>query len=79
MTAIEIVKNRTEKEPDKELTMQILQEAHRRGLILMSAGLYGNIIRILSPLVITDDQLDEGLAVLKEVMFHLKQTGIKRS
>lgn len=79
MTAIEIVKNRTEKEPDKELTMQILQEAHRRGLILMSAGLYGNIIRILSPLVITDAQLDEGLAVLKEVMFHLKQTGMKHS
>jgi 4-aminobutyrate aminotransferase / (S)-3-amino-2-methylpropionate transaminase / 5-aminovalerate transaminase len=71
MTSIEIVKNRRGKEPDKDLTGKILQEAHKRGLILMSAGLYGNILRILSPLVITDEQLNEGLAVLKEVILEL--------
>ncbi|MGG0719230.1 4-aminobutyrate--2-oxoglutarate transaminase [Robertmurraya massiliosenegalensis] len=73
MTSIEIVKNRSGKEPDKELTGEILQDAHKRGLILMSAGLYGNIIRILSPLVITDEQLLEGLGVLKEVMLDLRE------
>jgi len=73
MTSIEIVKNRSGKEPNKELTGKILQNAHQRGLILMSAGLYGNIIRILSPLVITDEQLLEGLGVLKEVMLELRE------
>lgn len=73
MTSIEIVKNRSGKEPNKELTGKILQNAHQRGLILMSAGLYGNIIRILSPLVITDEQLLEGLGGLKEVMLELRE------
>lgn len=68
MTSIEIVKTKSGKEPDKELTGKILSECHKRGLVLMSAGLYGNIIRILSPLVITDEQLHEGLSVLKVVM-----------
>ncbi|TVX99008.1 4-aminobutyrate--2-oxoglutarate transaminase [Paenibacillus cremeus] len=66
MSAIELVKDSVTKEPDKELTARVLQEAHRRGLIVMSAGLYGNVIRILSPLVITDEQLDEGLDVLEQ-------------
>jgi len=65
MNAIELVKNRQTKEPDKELTGLILQEAHKRGVILMSAGLYGNVIRMLSPLVITDEQLHEGLDALE--------------
>lgn len=73
MTSVEIVKDREGKEPDKELTGRILEEAHKRGLILMSAGLYGNILRILSPLVITDEQLNEGLAVLEDVMLELSK------
>nr|WP_270877875.1 4-aminobutyrate--2-oxoglutarate transaminase [Paenibacillus aestuarii] len=68
MSAIELVKDPVSKAPDKELTSRILQEAHQRGVIVMSAGLYGNVIRILSPLVITDEQLAEGLDVLEEAM-----------
>lgn len=68
MSAIELVKDPVTKQPDKELTGRILQEAHQRGVIVMSAGLYGNVIRILSPLVITDEQLTEGLEVLEQAV-----------
>lgn len=65
MSAIEVVKDVVSRAPDKELTARILQEAHQHGVIVMSAGIYGNVIRILSPLVITDEQLAEGLDVLE--------------
>ncbi|WP_273831948.1 4-aminobutyrate--2-oxoglutarate transaminase [Guptibacillus sedimenti] len=71
MLAIEIVKDPVTKEPDKELTGQILKECHNRGVIVMGAGLYGNVIRLLSPLVITDDQLNEALDVIQDVMSEL--------
>ncbi|GAX90872.1 4-aminobutyrate--2-oxoglutarate transaminase [Effusibacillus lacus] len=67
MCAIEVVKDPVTKEPDKELTGRIIQECNRRGVIVMGAGLYGNVIRILSPLVISDEQLEEGLDVLESV------------
>jgi 4-aminobutyrate aminotransferase/(S)-3-amino-2-methylpropionate transaminase len=62
MKAIELV--REGKEPDKERTGRVLQAALERGLVLLSAGTFGNVIRILSPLTIEDDIVDEGLAVL---------------
>jgi 4-aminobutyrate aminotransferase/(S)-3-amino-2-methylpropionate transaminase len=68
MRALEIVKDRGTKEPDKERTNRILQKAHESGLILISAGTYGNVIRTLMPLVITDDQLQEGLEVLEHAL-----------
>jgi len=71
MCAMEIVKDKATKEPDKDLTAKIVQACNRRGLVLLSAGLYSNVIRILSPLVITDDQLEEGLNVLENVLEEL--------
>ncbi|UFJ39897.1 4-aminobutyrate--2-oxoglutarate transaminase [Brevibacillus humidisoli] len=68
MTAVEWVKDPQTKEPDKELTASIIQEVHRRGVILMSAGLYGNVMRFLTPLVIEDEQLDEALDVIEQVI-----------
>jgi 4-aminobutyrate aminotransferase / (S)-3-amino-2-methylpropionate transaminase / 5-aminovalerate transaminase len=68
MCAIEFVKDSKTKEPNKELVQEIIQKAHQNGLIVMSAGLYGNIIRLLTPLVITDEQLQEGLDVLERVI-----------
>ena len=44
----------------------VVAEAFDRGLILLSCGLYGNVIRLLPPLTITDEELDEGLALLEE-------------
>ncbi|ANB60795.1 4-aminobutyrate--2-oxoglutarate transaminase [Anoxybacteroides amylolyticum] len=71
MVALEFVKDRISKEPDKELTAKIIAAAQQKGLILLNAGLYGNCIRILVPLVITDEQLEEGLDVLESVLTEL--------
>lgn len=69
MCAMEIVKDRESKIPDKELTSQIISECNRRGVVVLSAGIYSNVIRVLCPLVITIDQLQEALAIIDEV-FH---------
>jgi 4-aminobutyrate aminotransferase/(S)-3-amino-2-methylpropionate transaminase len=66
MVAIELVKNRRADLPDAELTRAVVQAAGRRGLILLSCGLYSNVIRILAPLTIPDAQLEEGMALLEE-------------
>ncbi|MEH7331293.1 4-aminobutyrate--2-oxoglutarate transaminase [Neobacillus drentensis] len=68
MCAMEIVKDRKSKTPDKEAVGKIVKAAGERGLMLLSAGLFGNVIRILMPLTITDDQLEEGLQILEEAM-----------
>jgi 4-aminobutyrate aminotransferase/(S)-3-amino-2-methylpropionate transaminase len=68
MTAIEFVKAKNPKQPETELCTNIVKSCAARGLILLSAGTYKNIIRILSPLVITDDQLNQGLDILAEVI-----------
>jgi 4-aminobutyrate aminotransferase/(S)-3-amino-2-methylpropionate transaminase len=65
MCAIEIVKDKETKEPAKELTNQIIKEANKKGLLIFSAGVYSNVIRLLMPLVITDEQLEEGLTFLE--------------
>ncbi len=61
MLAIEIVSDRDAKTPDAELATAIQEGAAARGVLLLKAGLYGNCIRVLCPLVITDEQLDEAL------------------
>jgi 4-aminobutyrate aminotransferase/(S)-3-amino-2-methylpropionate transaminase len=66
MVAIELVKNRRADAPDAELTKAVVQAAGRRGLILLSCGLYSNVIRILAPLTIPEAQLEEGLKLLEE-------------
>jgi 4-aminobutyrate aminotransferase/(S)-3-amino-2-methylpropionate transaminase len=71
MVAVEFVKDSKTKEPNKELTAAILKECHQRGVIVMSAGIYSNVIRLLTPLVITDEQLAEALDVMEEVISEL--------
>lgn len=66
MCALEFVEDRKSKTPAKELMGQILKEAHKRGVVALTAGVYDNVIRLLMPLVITDEQLDEGLEILEE-------------
>lgn len=53
--------------PDKEKTAEIVKQANKKGLLLLSAGLKGNVIRFLTPLVITDDELNKGLEILEDV------------
>lgn len=65
MMALELVKDRTTKEPDKERTSRIQAEALKRGLLLLTTGTYGNVIRALVPLTVEDAILAEGLDVLE--------------
>jgi 4-aminobutyrate aminotransferase / (S)-3-amino-2-methylpropionate transaminase / 5-aminovalerate transaminase len=66
MLALELVTHRESKEPAAELAKQTTASARERGLILLSCGTYGNVIRILVPLVIDDDDLARGLEILEE-------------
>jgi len=66
MAALELVKDRKTKEPAKEETNLLVKKCYERGLILISAGTYDNIIRTLMPLVISDNELEEGLSILEE-------------
>ena len=64
MVAMEICKNGDPHQPDAELTKAIAAEATKRGLILLTCGTYGNVVRILVPLTASDAVLDEGLAII---------------
>ncbi|MFI0423757.1 4-aminobutyrate--2-oxoglutarate transaminase [Spongiactinospora sp. 9N601] len=66
MVAIELVKPGT-KEPDAATTGEVLRRAHTEGLLTLTAGTYGNVLRFLPPLVIPDHLLDEGLGILEKV------------
>lgn len=65
MRALELVRSTDKREPAKEETEQVTRYCLERGLILLSAGSYGNVLRLLVPLVITDAQFDEGLDILE--------------
>jgi 4-aminobutyrate aminotransferase/(S)-3-amino-2-methylpropionate transaminase len=64
MRAFELVRDRGTRKPAKEETENIIKYCWQHGLIILSAGTYGNVIRLLLPLVVTDDQLEEGFSVL---------------
>jgi 4-aminobutyrate aminotransferase/(S)-3-amino-2-methylpropionate transaminase len=68
MRAIELVKSRETREPAPEETKQITKYCYEHGLITITAGSYGNVIRVLVPLVINDAQLDEALGVLEDAL-----------
>jgi 4-aminobutyrate aminotransferase/(S)-3-amino-2-methylpropionate transaminase len=65
MRLVEFVKDRNERTPDPDITLKVLRDAVSNGIILIRAGLYSNCIRLLPPLVITEEQLHEGLDVLE--------------
>jgi 4-aminobutyrate aminotransferase / (S)-3-amino-2-methylpropionate transaminase / 5-aminovalerate transaminase len=65
MVAIELCKDGDVHQPDADLTKRLCSEATRRGLILLSCGTYGNVIRILVPLTASDAVVDEGLSILE--------------
>ncbi len=64
MVAIELCKNGDLHQPDADLTKRLCAEATKRGLILLSCGTYGNVVRILVPLTASDAIVDEGLAII---------------
>jgi 4-aminobutyrate aminotransferase / (S)-3-amino-2-methylpropionate transaminase / 5-aminovalerate transaminase len=68
MVAMELCKNGDAAQPDADLTKAVAAEAAKRGLVLLSCGTYGNVIRILVPLTASDALLDEGLAIIAASM-----------
>jgi len=68
MVAMELVRDRRADAPDAELTRALVQAAGRRGLVLLSCGVHGNVIRFLAPLTLPDAQLAEGLAILEAAL-----------
>ncbi len=65
MIGIEFVKNGDPRQPDAETCAKIVKGCSENGLIILSAGTHKNIIRILSPLVITNEQLDKGMTIME--------------
>jgi 4-aminobutyrate aminotransferase / (S)-3-amino-2-methylpropionate transaminase / 5-aminovalerate transaminase len=74
MCAIELVRNPATREPAGEETKKLAQYCYEHGLITITAGTYGNVMRILVPLVVTDSQFDEGLEVLESGLAHVSAT-----
>jgi 4-aminobutyrate aminotransferase/(S)-3-amino-2-methylpropionate transaminase len=64
MVAMELVKDRDASRPDPELTRALVQEAGRRGLVILPCGVRGNVIRFLAPLTAADAIIEEGLGIL---------------
>src|SRR5215208_1235290 len=70
MVAFELCRNGDPQRPDAELAKQIVAEAARRGLILLTCGTWGNVVRIMVPLTASDALLDEGLGMLADSLNH---------
>ena len=68
MMAIELVTDRDTRAPAAALTADVLHRCHDGGLIVLKAGLYDNVVRLLMPLTIADSELEEGLAILETAL-----------
>jgi 4-aminobutyrate aminotransferase / (S)-3-amino-2-methylpropionate transaminase / 5-aminovalerate transaminase len=71
MLAIELVSDRATKQPARDLAQAVIDQAMQRGLLLLKAGIHGNAIRVLCPLVLTDAELDEALGVWEDALEHV--------
>lgn len=71
MLAFSLVKNTPDRAPDADLAKKLIQACLDKGLILISAGVYGNVIRVLSPLTISDEHLIRGLDILDQELGRL--------
>ena len=76
MVAMELVKDRATKEPDSQAASDILATAHKRGLVLIKAGMYDNVLRVLVPLCVTDEQLQQGLDIFEDAFTSVAEAAI---
>ncbi len=74
MLAMELVEDRETRKPAAEAAKKLVQFCFQRGLILLSCGSYGNVIRLMMPLVIEDELLERGLAIMEEGFRSLQQS-----
>jgi 4-aminobutyrate aminotransferase/(S)-3-amino-2-methylpropionate transaminase len=73
MQAVELVRSKKTREPADEETKQVSQYCYQHGLVTITAGSYGNVIRLLMPLVISDAQMEEALDVLEAALAHVSE------
>jgi 4-aminobutyrate aminotransferase/(S)-3-amino-2-methylpropionate transaminase len=71
MVAVELVKNRDAHSPDPDLTKALVQRSAANGLVLLSCGVYSNVIRFLMPLTASDAIIDEGMDILERSLREL--------
>lgn len=74
MQALELVKDRVSKEPAPEKAKAVIARCHAAGLMIISAGVYNNVIRLLVPVNVPPEQLSRGLDILEEAV-HEEQRG----
>jgi 4-aminobutyrate aminotransferase/(S)-3-amino-2-methylpropionate transaminase len=72
MAAMELVKSRGTREPDAALTKAVVQKAAEKGLVLLSCGVRGNVVRFLPPLTTSDELMAEGFDILRESLIELR-------
>ena len=72
MLGLELVKG-PDKVPAADEAKQMVDFCHQNGLVILSCGSYGNVIRVLAPFVITDDQLEKGLAIMEEGLAEIRE------
>jgi 4-aminobutyrate aminotransferase/(S)-3-amino-2-methylpropionate transaminase len=75
MRGAELVEDRATRAPDKAALGALQRHCYERGVIVLGSGTYGNVLRLLPPLVIEDDQLAEGLAVIEDGLSAIGQRG----
>jgi len=68
MNAIELVRDRKKKTPARDETGKLIQECIKNGLLVLKAGIYGNVLRLLPPLTIEEETLKEGLDILESTI-----------
>jgi 4-aminobutyrate aminotransferase / (S)-3-amino-2-methylpropionate transaminase / 5-aminovalerate transaminase len=68
MCAMELVRNAETREPAEAESKEVAHYCYEHGLITITAGTYNNIMRILVPLVVTDEQLDEGFGIIEAAL-----------
>lgn len=73
MQALELVRSKRTREPAGEEAKQVSQYCYEHGLLTITAGSYGNVIRLLMPLVITDEQMDEATDVLEGALAYVDE------
>jgi 4-aminobutyrate aminotransferase-like enzyme len=69
---MEFVKDKRTKEPAPELIKPLIEECAQNGLLVGSVGMYGNVIRVAPPLVITKEEIDESVGILQKVLINVK-------
>ena len=73
MLGLEIIENKQTRTPSAEKTKALIAFCRSKGLILIPCGTYGNVIRVLTPFVITDEHLERGFAIMEEGLTAVSQ------